>query len=100
MSRFFRLQEKNLSLAQMQAHRSFLDVDQDGNEIYADGICAVDTVTKSFGGSPESEVVVFDGQLVERIYDGVVVTPVKIVARFSYNKWCDMVDDETAYDYE
>jgi hypothetical protein len=98
---FFRLQESGLSLEQMQEHRSTHGCDSDGEFIYLDGVAASDRCDEvSFGGSCETEVVVFSGHLVGDIYDGVVVRPEKIIARHSYDEWCAMVDTGATDMYE
>lgn len=93
---YYRLQQANLTIEQMQAHRSIHGVDSDGEIVFVDGVCANDFISTAFGGSCENEVVVLTGQLVERIYDGVVIYPTAIVARHSYDEWCEMVESGLA----
>ncbi|MCO5189145.1 MAG: hypothetical protein M9918_13260 [Anaerolineae bacterium] len=84
---FFRLQQPGLTLEQMQEHNSL------HGEDLMNGICASDDAySTNFGGSCDEEVVVIEADVVERIYDGVVVHPTKIVARYTYEEWCDMID--------
>ena len=91
---FFRLQQAGLTLEQMKSHKSIHGVDDDGEFIYLDAVAASDSCTETnFGGSCEDEVVVFDGQVIESIYDGVVVYPTQIVARYEINHWLQMVED-------
>ena len=98
---FFRLQAKNISLEEMQNHKSIHGVDDDGEAIYLDALAASDNAYETgFGGSCESEVVVFEGNLIERIYDGVVVFPTKMIARFPFEEWCKMVDDGETEQYD
>lgn len=91
---FFRLQQAGLTLEQMQSHKSIHGVNDDGEFIYLDAVAASDSCNeKNFGGSCEDEVVVFVGQVVERIYDGVVVYPTRIVARYEVRQWLQMVEN-------
>lgn len=99
---YFRRQDPGLTLNQMQSFKSFLDVDPEtGDDIIADGVCVIDNAyTTNFGGSCADEVVVLEGNVIEEIYDGLVIFPTKIVARFSYEKWCEMIEAGETEQYD
>ncbi len=107
--RFFRIQAKGFSFEDMKRHISYDggDVGEDG--IY-EGICAADSVsalehyTNGWLASNEYddyEVVVFEGGQAVDCGDGFrVLSLYEEVARFSYKKWAEMLENETAYDLE
>lgn len=104
---FFRLQGKGHNLEDMQNYETLVDVDPEtGEDIREKGVCATLGPDDGFGGahclldSPEHEVVVFKGRIVQEIYDGYVVEPIEEIARFSAPEWAAKIKDESAWDYE
>ena len=103
---FFRLQGKGITFNEMQnydsIHMSEDDYDRPGGltaSINADGYDG----GSQFGGAPmddDMEVVVFQGCIIERIYDGYLTEPSEEIARFSAPKWLEMIESGEAYDYE
>ena len=96
---FFRIQEANLSLEEMQSFNS-----ADGGDGYTEGLCVSDT-PDNFGGAwqahgDDAEVIILRGQVLNEIYDGYRIRPSEIVARFSKAEWREKINDESAWDYE
>ena len=100
---FFRLQDAGISLEDMQNYTS-----ADGGDGMEEvgGLCVSSFVNK-FGGAEGAysnrrpgEVVVLKGHILAEIYDGYRIAPTNEVARFSLEDWQQMIEDETAYEYE
>lgn len=51
-------------------------------------------------GDEDGEVLVLEGKLIKELYDGVVIKPTRVVARFSKGTWKKMIEDGTAWDWE
>ncbi len=83
---FFRAQTKGYSFEQMREYTS-----QDGGDDLEEqgGVCACDSVSDLIQNTvmdamdDDDEVVVFEADVVSRIYDGYRVLPVKEIVRFS-----------------
>jgi hypothetical protein len=86
---FVRAQNESHTLEEMQAHRSFHGYDDEGEEIFVDGICASDRLGETgFGGAGMLDTIVFlRGQRVEEIYDGVVIYPTEIVCEMNASEY-------------
>lgn len=110
---FFRLQEGGIGISQMKSHTSdfsnevsddpffYSEEEEEGEELaaaaaaeYIGTICATDSPEDfSFGGAAglddDAEVVVLEGTIAFRIYDGVRLYSDSIteIARHSYKEW-------------
>lgn len=94
---FFRIQGKGISFEEMKAYKS-TDVD----DTQYDGLCCADSVSSlrtyaDFGNDEDHEIVIFEGHQTGEIYDGVVVEPVKELARTSIS---DFMTSDSWLDYE
>ena len=101
---FFRIQNPNITLEQMQ---DFTSADGGDGFVECGGVCACESVGEltnntAFTTGHGLEVVIFCGQKVCNIYDGVRVIPTKIVDRISAKDFYDMSKDSGSviYDYE
>ena len=99
MRTFFRIQEKGITLDEMQKFSS-----GDGGDGMEEkgGICACDSVTELINARHATygdEIVIFKGNVLCKIYDGYRVEPVEILARFDV---VDMYEEkkELLYEYE
>ena len=99
--RFFRLQDAGISFKKMSRHNS-----ADGGDGGKKGLC-VSGRPDHFGGAEGAydarrpgEVVILEGRILSEIYDGYRITPTRDVARFSWETWCGMIRDESAWDWE
>ncbi len=99
---FFRIQTKGIGLAEMQEHNSQNGAGDEEHE----GLCASDSVTDLRNyisgwavGDMDSafEVVIFRGQKVGQVYDGVLTYPTEIVKRASVTEFCE---DDRFCEYE
>jgi len=104
MKTFFRIQTKNISLAEMQQHLSANGAD-DTDQPH-DGLCACETVSElrnyidsfAVGNMDEDfEVLVVRGRKLGRIYDGVLIYPEEVVERVSVSEF---YADDRFYDLE
>ena len=104
--RFFRVQDTGISFEDMVAYNS--EDGGDGNEV---GLCVSGRPDgfdggAAFGGSwdaygdDDGEVVVLEGTIVAEIYDGYRIRPTAEIARFSKKAWNQMLEDESAWDWE
>ena len=82
---FVRSQNEPHTLTEMQSHRSYHGYDDEGNDIFVDGVCASDRLGETgFGGAGILDVIVFmRGERVGDIYDGVVIRPTEIVCEMT-----------------
>jgi hypothetical protein len=106
--RFFRVQHKGYSFEDMRAFVSGDGGDDLGEEV--GGLCVSGSPSgldggSRFGGSwdamsDDDELVVLEGYVLARLYDGYRIEPVREVARFTIAEWKRMLADESAYDYE
>lgn len=78
---FYRFQYGHYTLSEMQSYNS-----EDGGDDFAEGLCACESPADLFrntiwteSNDYEAEVVVFEGQIVHDIYDGVRIYPTEIV---------------------
>lgn len=100
---FFRLQDAGISFEDMQNYTS-----ADGGDGMGEvgGLCVSGSPDKfggaegAYGPSRPGEVVILKGRKLAEIYDGYRIQPTVEVARFSLEVWEQMIDDETAWDYE
>lgn len=94
--------EVGITLKQMQNHRSIHGFDEEtGDWNYVDGVCACSGFPSSmnFGGTGGGEeIVLFTGRWVEDIYDGVVVYPEQVVARYTTNEYERLVASGEIYE--
>lgn len=105
MKNYFRVQKKGFTFEQM---KNFNSIDGGDGENEGLAVCStpngIDGGSK-FGGAWEAmdnddDLVILNGQVVCRIYDGYRIIPTAEVARFSIGQWKQMLADETAYEYE
>lgn len=106
--RFFRVQHKGYSFEDMCAFTSADGGDGLGEEV--GGLCVSGSADGLDGGSrfggawyamdDDDEVVVLEGYVLARIYDGYRIEPTREVARFTVAEWARMIDDGTASDWE
>jgi hypothetical protein len=95
-NKYFRFQKAGHTLEQMQAHNSGDGGDGMGEE---GGVCATISVgdlkrnTVYSASEADAEVVVFEGNRICNIYDGVRVYPTKIIARYSAQEFDANADD-------
>ena len=99
---FFRIQNPNITLEQMQNFSS-----EDGGDGLGSlgGVCACESVSDlinntAFTTKYDLEVVVFRGEKVCDIYDGVRVVPSEIVDRISAKDFYAMSGDSDSVIYE
>lgn len=96
---FFRSHNQaGITLEQMQEWKSYHGVEwneetEEDEDLWLDGVACSDTLGETgFGGAGIGiEIVVFRGQRVEDIYDGVVVFPTKIIYRFTEQEYNDFL---------
>lgn len=110
MKNYFRIQEPGISIEEMKAHQTLVDVDDNGEEIYEAGVsCCLSPSGydggSCFGGAWDAadenwEIVIFEGHIVSQLYDGYVVEPVQEVARFTKSEWRTKIEDMSAWEYE
>ena len=86
MKNYFRVQQKGYTFDQMKNFNSI-----DGGS--------------KFGGAWEAmndddDLVILNGRVICRIYDGYRIIPAAEVARFKISEWKIMLADGSAYDYE
>jgi hypothetical protein len=105
MKNYFRVQQKGYTFDQMKNFNSV-----DGGDGENEGLAVssapngIDGGSK-FGGAWEAmndndDLVILNGQVVCRIYDGYRLIPTAEVARFTIAQWKTMLADGSAYDYE
>jgi len=90
--RFFRVQGKGHTLEEMKSHVSL----SDGHEIQG-GLCVSGSADGRDGGSrfggawdamdDDDEVVVLEGDIICKLYDGYRIAPTTEVARFTVGEW-------------
>jgi len=105
MTTFFRIQNPNITLEQMQQFTSADGGDDLGKEV--GGICACDSVASLLNNTAFStkwglEVVVFKAQKLGAIYDGWRVYPTRIVDRIDAGEFFALSKDGDSkiYEYE
>lgn len=104
MNKFLRYQQAGITLDQMREYNSIHGWDDESDDYFRPGGLAATNVveqTPNFGGSwgaygEKGEVVLFEGYLLENIYDGVLTEPVRIIARFSEEEWLTMLENGQA----
>ena len=104
-TRFFRVQNKNISFEEMVEWNSGDGADDSGSEGLAvssepDGMDG----GSRFGGAwdaldDDDEVVILEGQILNSIYDGYLIRPTREVARFTIAEWSRMIKDGSAANY-
>lgn len=104
MKNYFRVQQKGYTFDQMKNFNSV-----DGGDGENEGLAVssapngIDGGSK-FGGAWEAmndddDLVILNGQVVCRIYDGYRLIPTSEVARFKISEWKKMLADGSAYAY-
>ena len=102
---FFRVQTKGITFAEMADWDSYDGGDDGESEGLA--VCGepdgMDGGSK-FGGAwdamdDDDEVVILEGSVLARIYDGYRIRPTREVARFTVAEWSQMLDDGSALDW-
>jgi hypothetical protein len=94
---YARMQDEGHTLAEMQEHKSnhgyfYNEETEEEGELFLDGICAVELGDgNGFGGSCASEIVVFKGRHLDFVYDGEVVYPTEIIARFNEKEYKELL---------
>ena len=105
MKNYFRVQQKGYTFDQMKNFNSI-----DGGDGENEGLAVssapngIDGGSK-FGGAWEAmndddDLVILNGRVICRIYDGYRIIPAAEVARFKISEWKIMLADGSAYDYE
>lgn len=96
MTTYFRFQYGSFSLEEMQNYISE-DGGDDGGE---EGICATESVQELLNNTVftasddhDAEIVIFRGQRVSRIYDGVRVYPTEIIVRMKPSEFYANADE-------
>ncbi len=92
---FFRIQTRGIELAEMQQHNSQNGAGDEEHE----GLCAADSVSAlrhyisgwMLGDTTDFEIVIFEGQKVGEVYDGVLTYPERIIERVSVDEF--LADD-------
>jgi hypothetical protein len=106
MARFFRVQHKGYSFEETASFAS-----RDGGDGYGEEGLAVSGSPDGldggsrFGGAwdamdDDDEVLVLEGQVICKIYDGYRIRPTREVARFKVGEWAKMIQNGTAWDWE
>ncbi len=102
---FTRAQERNISLEAMQEYKSIHGWDDEtGEYLRVDGLACCNGLAGSMGfGNADTrdgvaEIVVFEGQWIENIYDGCVAQPTKIVARFVPSEYKELAESGRLYE--
>ena len=105
MKNYFRVQQKDISFAEMQVFNSY-----DGGDGYSEGLAVSISPAGLDGGSKfggawdamddDDEVVVMTGTIICKIYDGYRIRPVSEVARFTVSEWAEMLEDGRAWEFE
>lgn len=104
--RFFRIQQKGIKFEDMMNFDS-----GDGGDGQAEGLTVSGRPDGHDGGSKfggawetygddEAEVIVLDGRVIAKIYDGYRIRPTREITRFSKGQWREMLETEEAWDYE
>jgi len=106
--RFFRIQQKGISFKEMKNFNS-LGGGPDGDG-YTEGLAVSGNPEGYDGGSrfggaweamdDDDEVIILEGCIVAKIYDGYRIRPTKEIARFTKKEWAEMLENEEAWDYE
>ena len=103
MANYFRLQIGHYTLDEMQSYTSEDGGDDGGTE----GLCACQSIGDllhntvwDLAGGEGAEVVIFKGQRMAEIYDGVRVYPTAIVVTMTTAEFDARVADESIYEYE
>lgn len=102
MTTFFRIQNPEITLEQMQEFVSADGGDDLGEE---GGICACDSVMQmlsntAFTTNWNLEIVVFKAQKLAAIYDGWRVYPTKIIDRIDAGRFLELSKDGDSIIYE
>lgn len=90
---YFRLQRAGITLSAMQRHRT-----REGN-----GVPCQLSMSDSFGGAwdafeDDGEIVVLEGKKLRDLYDGVLLYPTRILARFSKGFFTQHLDEIAEYE--
>lgn len=105
--RFFRVQGKGIRFEDMV---NFNSVDGGDDSDTAEGLAVSGRADgldggSRFGGSwdamdNDDEVIVLEGTMVEKIYDGYRIRPTREIARFTVEQWTKMLESGEASNYE
>ena len=106
--RFFRVQGKGHTFEEMKEFISQRGDIEDDSE--ATGICVSASPDGIDGGSrfggawdamdDDDDLVVLEGRIIEKLYDGYIIIPEREVARFTIAQWSEMLESGTAWNYE
>lgn len=103
--RFFRIQSKGISFEEMKSYNS-----EDGGDGHYEGLAVSGSPDGCDGGGrfggawgaydDDDEVVILEGRVIDEIYDGYRIRPIKEIARFTKGQWKEMLENGEAWDYE
>ena len=108
--RFFRIQKKGISFEEMKFFNS-----EDVLDVSAEGLCVSGSPQgldggldggSMFGGAwdayddDDGEIVIMEGRIISKIYDGYRIRPTREIARFTKKQWAEMLETGDAWDYE
>ena len=104
--RFFRIQEKGISFEEMKYFNS-----EDVIDGSAEGLCVSGSPHGLDGGSRfggawdayddnDGEIVIMEGRIISKIYDGYRIRPTREIARFTKKQWSEMLETGEAWYYE
>jgi len=105
--RFFRIQKKGISFEEMKTFNS-----EDVIDVFAEGLCVSGSPNgldgdggSRFGGAwdaydDDGEIVIMEGRIIAKIYDGYRIRPTREIARFTKKQWAEMLETGDAWDYE
>ena len=105
MKRFFRVQSKGFSFEDMKTFDSLSGGDGEIEGLTVSGSADGMDGGSRFGGAwdamnDDDEVVILEGEVIHKIYDGYRINPTHEVARFTVEQWSEMLEDSSAYDFE
>jgi hypothetical protein len=103
--RFFRVQHKGYSFQETASFNSL-----DGGDGYDEGLAVSGSPDgldggNRFGGAlgamdDDDDVLILEGEVITKIYDGYRIRPTREIARFKVSEWIKMIQDGTAWDWE
>jgi hypothetical protein len=99
---YFRAQNKDIPFEKMITYKS-KHVDEAGNPIRVNGLAALGNPGTNFGGAPlhdSMDIIIFSGIRQHDIYDGVVVKPIKEIARFKGSDYFKMYKNGSIFKYQ
>ena len=99
--------KKGISFEEMKTFNS-----EDVIDVFAEGLCVSGNPNgfdgdggSRFGGAwdaydDDGEIVIMEGRIISKIYDGYRIRPTREIARFTKKQWMDMLETGDAWDYE